>query len=346
MDGEDIMGASSNPISWAEDQLDNTPISGPLEWVSNQLDESPIVSNPGQALDQGLTGLDDTVNDNIPGGWATVGAVTAAVLAPELLPEILPEATGAAEAGADAALLDSAPTTADYMTSIGATEGAPVSTSSDLSFLDTFSPDTGAQLGSGTSLSADAANNPLNPFYQIANPEAQANLGTVSNLVGGGAESNLANLDSLSNALLPTSGAGIGGAELGSTGSIIGSGQGLGVQTLPDTLASTGLSGLTPNDLMSQPVNIANPSVTASDLADALKKMNQLKNLFSTQTQNIANNQQTLQNNQALSNMLRASQKTPFDVPKEYRQGNPFTYAPQEPVQLASLLRKNYGNSI
>jgi hypothetical protein len=31
-----------------------------------------------------------------------------------------------------------------------------------------------AQLGSGTSLSADASTNPLNPFYNVANPESSS----------------------------------------------------------------------------------------------------------------------------------------------------------------------------
>jgi len=63
-------------------------------------------------------------------------------------------------------------------------------------------------LGSGTSLSADAAVNPLNPFYGTANPAAQANL-VGSNLIAGGADANLALLGG--NPLLPVSGAGLGG---------------------------------------------------------------------------------------------------------------------------------------
>jgi len=62
--------------------------------------------------------------------------------------------------------------------------------------------------GSGTSLSADAAVNPLNPFYGTANPAAQANL-VGSNLIAGGADANLALLGG--NPLLPVSGAGLGG---------------------------------------------------------------------------------------------------------------------------------------
>lgn len=223
-------------------------------------------------------------------------------------------------------------------------------TPTDTSYLNDFAPtDTGmAQLGNGTSLSADASTNPLNPFYNVANPEAQANLGTVSNLVGGGAESNLATLDSLSNPLIPTTGAGIGGSELGATGSIIGSGEGLGVQTLPETLAPTGLNGLTPNDLLSQPTDIPNPSVTVSDVADAAKTAKNIANLLkatNTRQQQLATTQQNLTKSQALSNMLR-NQVQGTEAPTPYKAANPFTFTPQQPIQdtLASLLRNNYGN--
>ena len=232
-----------------------------------------------------------------------------------------------------------------------ATDLSSFTTPTDTSYLNDFVPtDTGtAQIGSGTSLSPDAANNKLSQFYNVANPETQANLGTVSNLVGGGAESNLATLDSLSNPLLPTTGAGIGGAELGATGSIIGSGEGLGTQTLTDTLAPTGLNGLTVNDLNSQPLlnNGTTSTTSAKDIADALRKANQLKNLLSS-NQQLAKNQQTLQQSQALGNLLKTNQFTPIEAPPIYKAQNPFTFSPQEPIQgnpLASLLRNNYGNS-
>ena len=444
-----LYGGGGGIINWVSDQLDEAPSipevitqpfqsmgnSSPLDVFSNMGNViSDTVSNAVETVGDVGNQIDQSVNDNVPGGWVLPAAVAVAVVAPELLPELAPEiAEGtAAEELASAApeivnataaeeLASAAPELADAVApdvlapeiiapDIVAPEITPnitpdiapqdladalrdlpsetltpdinpVTTDivsnvseinpnvvSDIATNDVITPDVitsttpdiqpqdladalrsegTAQLGSGTSLSADAATNPLNPYYSVANPEVQANLGTVSNLVGGGAESNLAILDTLSNPLIPTTGAGIGGSELGATGSIIGSGQGLGVQTLPETLAPTGLNGLTPNDLMSQPTNIANPSVTASDLADALKKMNQIKNLFSTQTQNITKNQQSLQSNQALSNMLRASQKTPFEVPKEYRASNPFGYVPEQPIQdsLASLLRNNYGKS-
>jgi hypothetical protein len=292
--------------------------------------------------------VNQAVNDNVPGGWVLPAIITAAVVAPEILPELIDAAPVAESAPA----IESAPS----ITDIGLTgnEASDLSsfTPTDTSYLNDYAPtDTGtAQLGSGTSLSADASTNPLNPFYNVANPEVQANLGTVSNLVGGGAESNLASLDALANnPLLPISGAGIGGAELGATGSIIGSGEGLGTQTLTDTLAPTGLNGLTVNDLNSQPLlnNGTTSTTSAKDVADALRKANQLKNLLSS-NQQLVKNQQTLQQSQALGNLLKTNQFTPIEAPPIYKAQNPFTFSPQEPIQgnpLASLLRNNYGNS-
>jgi hypothetical protein len=134
----------------------------------------------------------------------------------------------------------------------------------------------GAGFGSGTSLSADSATNPLNPFYGTSNPAAQANL-VGSNLVGGGAEANLGLLGG--NSLVPVSGAGIGGAELGATGGIIGSGAGLGQSTVPYLTGAAGLNGFTPNDFMSQPIT--------NDLIDKIKLPSSSTN--KTPQQNMAN---------------------------------------------------------
>ena len=163
----------------------------------------------------------------------------------------------------------------------------------------------GAGFGSGTSLSADAATNPLNPFYGTANPAAQANL-VGSNLVGGGAEANLGLLGG--NSLIPVSNAGIGGAELGATGGIIGSGAGLGQNTVSALTGAAGLNGFTPNDLMSQP---------ASDYNFKLPQ-----------------NSKTPQKSMANALRLPTDLNTNVAV---YKQENPFYYSPQQ--QLANMLR-------
>ena len=201
------------------------------------------------------------------------------------------------------------------------------------------------QMGQGTSLSADASTNPLNPFYNTANPEVSANFNTVSNLVGGGAESNLAAIDALaSNPLLPIGSGGIGGAELGSVGSILGSGEGLGQQTLAQVLAPTGLSGVSVQDLASdKPVYSSNTNVK-----DALRAANQLRKLLTpqqqTQQRTALQNAQNTQQQSNMANMLRGTQMAQTPLPAIYKQANPFNFGQQnQPVQdttaLANLLR-------
>ena len=203
------------------------------------------------------------------------------------------------------------------------------------------------QMGQGTSLSADASTNPLNPFYNTANPEVSANFNTVSNLVGGGAESNLAAIDALaSNPLLPIGSGGIGGAELGSVGSILGTGEGLGQQTLGQVLAPTGLSGVSVQDLASEnPVYSSNTNVK-----DALRVANQLRKLLTPQQQKqqlqrtALQNAQNTQQQSNMANMLRGTQMAQTALPSIYKQANPFNFGQQnQPVQdtnaLANLLR-------
>ena len=161
----------------------------------------------------------------------------------------------------------------------------------------------GAGFGSGTSLSADAATNPLNPFYGTANPAAQANL-VGSNLVGGGANANLGLLGG--NSLVPVSGAGIGGAELGATGGIIGNGAGLGQSTVSALTGAAGLNGFSPNDFMSQPASDYNFKLPSSSsktpqqqMANALRLPTNLDTtvqVYNRQNPFLTNTQQNLAN--------------------------------------------------
>jgi hypothetical protein len=342
-----------------------------------------------------FTALDDSINDTIPGGWATVAAVAVALATGYVDPTLfaaeagttalategaatltaaelatLTEAsaladtamagaggvgagagtvgatafTGATETGlgtlaGEGATTDLAGTT--LLGDAGATGAAETAIGSELASepLGTF------QMGQGTSLSADASTNPLNPFYNTANPEVSANFNTVSNLVGGGAESNLAAIDALaSNPLLPIGSGGIGGAELGSVGSILGSGQGLGQQTLAQVLAPTGLSGVSVQDLASdKPVYSSNTNVK-----DALRAANQLRKLLTpqqqTQQRTALQNAQNTQQQSNMANMLRGTQMAQTMIPSIYKQQNPFNFGQQnQPVQdtnaLANLLR-------
>ena len=89
---------------------------------------------------------------------------------------------------------------------------------------------------------------------------------------------------------------------------------------------------------------------SASDIANALRAANSANNLIKSLTssqQQLAKNQQNLQQSQALANMLKGTQMQQTALPAVYKQGNPFSYAPQESINnnMASLLRNNYGNS-
>jgi hypothetical protein len=337
-----------------------------------------------------FTALDDSINDTIPGGWATVAAVAVAVATGYVDPTLfateagttalategattltaaematLSEAsaladtamagaggvgagagtvgatafTGATETGlgtlaGEGATTDLAGTT--LLGDAGATGAAETAIGSELASepLGTF------QMGQGTSLSADASTNPLNPFYNTANPEVSANFNTVSNLVGGGAESNLTALNQIANnPLLPIGSGGIGGTELGSVGSILGTGEGLGQQTLGQVLAPTGLSGVSVQDLASDnPVYSSN-----TNIKDALRAANTLRKLLTPQEQALKNAQATQQQTN-MANMLRGTQMAQTALPAIYKQKNPFNFGQQnQPVQdttaLANLLR-------
>jgi hypothetical protein len=328
-----------------------------------------------QSVGKGLAEVDDFVNEEIPGGWVLPAVIAVAVVTGYVDPTLFASTTTgtagltAAETAAlaeSAALVDTAMAGAGGVGAGAAgagTVGAGL-TVSEMEALNLLAPETGTsigsgttigggavggeqlgtyQMGQGTSLSTEAANNPLSQFYSTANPEVSSNLNTVSNLVGGGAESNLASLNSLaSNPLLPVSGAGIGGAELGSVGSIIGSGQGLGQQTLGQVLAPTGLSGVSVQDLAS------NKPVYPSDinLKDALRAANTVKNVVKALTpqEQALKNAQTSQQQMNMANMLRGTQMPQTALPPIYKQANPFNFGQQnQPVQdttaLANLLR-------
>jgi hypothetical protein len=310
------------------------------------------ITEQGNKADGGnfFTHVDDAVND-LPGGWALPIAVAVAMYTGYVDPSLLAAEAGAEAAGTTAfagasetglgtlagegAVGDVAGNT--LLSGTGATEAAVSSALPEATVEGTY------QMGQGTSLSADASTNPLNPFYNTANPEVSANFNTVSNLVGGGAESNLTALNQLaSNPLLPIGSGGIGGAELGSVGSIIGSGQGLGQQTLAQVLAPTGLSGVSVQDLASEnPVYSSNTNVK-----DALRAANQLRKLLTpqqqTQQRTALQNAQNTQQQSNMANMLRGTQMAQTPLPAIYKQANPFNFGQQnQPVQDRKSTRLN-----
>jgi len=310
---------------------------------------NPIVSEEQSQYNSHANNSLNFIKDSIKGiGMMALMASGAGAFTPELAAaEIGSSGLTAAEAANlanSSAFADSAMAGAEGLTQgSGLGAGAFTSAIPDYPMTVTPSDPLGSfQMGQGTSLSADAANNPLNSFYNVANPEVSANYNTVSNLVGGGAESNLASLNQLaSNPLLPIGSGGIGGAELGSVGSIIGSGQGLGQQTLAQVLAPTGLSGVSVQDLASdKPVYSSNTNVK-----DALRAANQLRKLLTPQqqaTQRTAlQNAQNTQQQSNLANMLRGTQMAQTALPPIYKQANPFNFGQQnQPVQDTNALVK------
>ena len=321
-----------------------------------------------QSVGGGLAEVDDFVNEEIPGGWVLPAAIAVAVMTGYVDPTLF-----AAEAGAEAAAVSAAEAAATEAAFAGATETGLATLAGEGAIADVAGTTllgeaglTGAaetaigskigesavseplgtfQMGQGTSLSADASTNPLNPFYNTANPEVSANFNTVSNLVGGGADSNLTALNQIANnPLLPIGSGGIGGAELGSVGSILGTGEGLGQQTLGQVLAPTGLSGVSVQDLASEnPVYSSNTNVK-----DALRAANQLRKLLTPQEQQAQRtalqNAQNIQQQSNMANMLRGTQMVQTALPSIYKQANPFNFGQQnQPVQdtnaLANLLR-------
>jgi len=256
-------------------------------------------------VDEALTGVDDVVNDTIPGGWATVAAVALGGAAAA-------GAFGAVGAGA-AGLSEAELLAADALIGEGTAAGAGATVAgADAVLPGALASEGTTQLGAGTALAEGATTNPLSPYYGV------------------GADA--------SNPLLTS--AGYGSTELGGTGSIVGSGTGLGVSTLPQVSAATGFGGLTAADFPSYDVSNAGNGVNAKDVADALRKANTLRKLLTPQ------NSQMMQSFNALNNPSGNISGT--GLPTEYRAKNPFSFGEQQqPIQntLATLLRNNNGNS-
>lgn len=267
-----------------------------------------FVEDIGSSIGDAGASIDDAVNDNVPGGWATVAAVALGGAA----------AAGAfgAGLGAGAAGLSEAELlAADALIGEGTAAGAGATVAgADAVLPGALASEGTAQLGTGTALAEGATTNPLSPYYGV------------------GADA--------SNPLLTS--AGYGSTELGGTGSIIGSGTGLGVSTLPEVSAATGFGGLTAADFPSYDVSNAGNGVNAKDVADALRKANTVRKLLTPQ------NSQMMQSFNALNNPNASGNMSGTGLPTEYRAKNPFSFGEQQqPVQntLATLLRNNNGNS-
>ncbi len=182
-------------------------ILGAVEDVGQSIGSGLASIDPGPAIGSGLAEVDDFVNDEIPGGWATVGAAAVAAATGYVDPSLL-----AAEAGAAGTAGAAGGTAAGT----GLTAGAGAS---------------GGLLASGGTVGSLAG---AGSAAGIAGTQAAAGLGLTagSALAGTGAAigSGTGTVGSL-NPALP------------SAGSVGGAGAGLSAELAPGTILGTGLEG-------------------------------------------------------------------------------------------------------
>jgi hypothetical protein len=96
--GGDIVSAITDPISSAiGTDGGGGGILGAVEDVGQSVGSGLAAIDPGPAIGSGLADVDEFVNDEIPGGWATVGAAAVAAATGYVDPSLF-----AAEAGAGA----------------------------------------------------------------------------------------------------------------------------------------------------------------------------------------------------------------------------------------------------
>ena len=110
----------------------------------------------------------------------------------------------------------------------------------------------------------------------------------------------------------------------------------------PNTPVSNAPPELDPTGSMA---DMANPTMSPTDIARALRLANTAKNLLDSK--NTAQQQMQQSFNTLNGQKLAQGLTQGTGLPTEYRAKNPFDFGQQQPVQdtLASLLRNNYGNS-
>jgi hypothetical protein len=330
MDGEEIMGCFSQVFDRVSDVIGT---GGGDQGLLNAIDEGV------QSVGGGLAEVDDFVNEEIPGGWYTVGAValggaglagglgagagltaaeTAALAESSALADtamagaggVGAGATGAGTVGAIASAIPELPMTVQPLASTGLTEGAT---------LGGQTLGSGYVAGTGTGLTG-------------------AGLGATGGEIGTG--------------ILTGGGTGVG---LG-TG-VVGTGAGLGLTTPEVLTGAMGLNGLTEAGLAGS--SLYNSGITGKDVVDTLRAANTAKNVVKALTpqEQIAQktslqnaqatplqNAQTSQQQTNMANVLRGTQMPQTALPPIYKQANPFNFGQQnQPVQdttaLANLLR-------
>ena len=136
-----------------------------------------------------------------------------------------------------------------------------------------------------------------------------------------------------------------GGTGAGLGTGLVGSGTGLGLTSAEALTGGLGLNGVTAAGLASA-VPTYTSGLTASDVANALRVANAAKNILAPTTTNpTTTNLKPVSTGSNASTAINAALST---MPATYKQGNPFTFTQQQPIQdnnqLATLLRNSYGN--
>ena len=334
-----LFGGGGNPIQAISDAVSNVGesisnvvsdnykipdmgglLDGPLAWVDQQVVQpiSNEVSNAAQTVGDVGNQIDQSVNDTIPGGWATVGAaaLAAATYGGSLAAE------GAGEGLAAAPELDA---TGSMASQAAASQAASAGAGAGLT-------DTGlSMIPPETPIPDYTPTYDYSPTTAVTN--ASPELDATSSLSQQALQAPVIDMS-------PTTPVANVSPELDPTGSL--------ATPTYDFSPNTPVQNVSPE---LDPTGSMATGTSASDIANALRAANSANNLIKSLTssqQQLATNQQNLQQSQALGNLLKANQFTPIATPEVYKAQNPFTFGQQEPIQgnpLASLLRNNYGNS-
>jgi hypothetical protein len=206
-------GGGGNPISVITDPISSVigtdggggGILGAVEDVGQSIGSGLAAIDPGPAIGSGLADVDEFVNEEIPGGWVTVGLAAATA-----------GAASGAGAGAGAAGGSTAGAAGGTATGTGLTAGAGAS---------------GGLLASGGTVGSLAG---AGSAAGIAGTQAAAGLGLTAGSALAGTGAAIGGGTGTVGSLNPA---------LPSAGSVGGAGAGLSAELAPGTILGTGLSG-------------------------------------------------------------------------------------------------------
>jgi len=297
MDGEKIMGFFSRVWHAVAD-----PIAAVVEPVLEKIDDTIL-----QPIGEIGTKIDEKVNEEIPGGWYTVGAVAlgGAGLAGGLAGTAGLTAAESAALAESSALADSAMIGAEGLTAgeVGSGIGTTIGSIEE-------------PLVSGITTNSNA--------ISTAIPDATLSQYELSPITDFSPD---VAVESVS-------------PEFDPTGSFVTPEKAPIYDFSPETPVQNVSPELDPTG------SLANTGITGKDIANTLRTANTVKNVVKALTpqEQALKNAQTSQQQMNMANMLRGTQMPQTALPPIYKQANPFNFGQQnQPVQdttaLANLLR-------